>query len=43
MAGFDSHVPQAIPAKSLPGLILAAFRGWMSVTTRFHVLQPVQS
>jgi len=43
MADFDSHVPPAIPAQYLPGLILAAFRGWMSVTTRFQMPQLVQS
>jgi len=40
MARFDSHVPPAIPVQFLPGVILAAFRGWMSPIMQCQVAWP---
>jgi len=42
MAGFDSHVPPAIPAQLLLGLVLAAFPGWIGVTVSFPMSWPVR-
>ena len=42
MPVFDSHVPGAIPAQFLPGLILTPFQGWVRAPVRFQVSQPVR-
>ena len=34
MVGFDSHVPPAIPAQSLPGMIVVVLGGWLGLTLR---------
>ena len=49
MSGFDSHVPGAIPAQFLLGLVLVVLGGWLGLmlrcqmawTGRCQVLQPV--
>ena len=42
MSSFDPHVPGAISAQLLPGLILTSFQGWVSVPVRFQMSQPVR-
>jgi len=41
MAGFDSHVPPAIPAQFMPGLVVVVLGGWMGAVMQCQMTWPM--